>query len=84
MADAGQPPLGLANPLLYQIAAKAPAAFHAVGSDGGANSNQCASEPGYECCPNGLREAAGWDPLSGLGSIDLAELLKHAVRGAAP
>ena len=53
-------------------------------SDGGANSNQCASEPGYECCPNGLREAAGWDPLSGLGSIDLAELLKHAVRGAAP
>ena len=78
--DAGRPPLGLVNALLY---AAPPSAFNAVGSDRGTNSNQCASEPGYECCAHGLREAAGWDPLTGLGSIDFGQLLK-AVRLAKP
>ena len=77
--DAGKPTLGLANPLLYSIAANTPAAFNSIGSDSGNNNNQCISEPDYTCCTHGLREASNWDPLTGLGSINFAEFLKAAL-----
>jgi hypothetical protein len=48
--------------------------FNMVGVDGGGNSNRCTSEPGYSCCPHGFPEAAHWDPLSGLGSLNWTAL----------
>ena len=48
--------------------------FNVVGVDGGGNSNRCTSEPGYSCCPHGFPEAAHWDPLSGLGSLNWTAL----------
>ena len=75
--DAGKAPLGLANPLLYQASAAKAGTFNAIGATGGSNSNQCDSEPSYKCCDRGLLEASGWDPLSGLGSINFTALASY-------
>ena len=75
--DAGKAPLGLANPLLYQASAAKVGTFNAIGTTGGSNSNQCDSEPSYTCCDRGLLEASGWDPLSGLGSINFTALASY-------
>jgi tripeptidyl-peptidase-1 len=82
--DAGKPSLGLANPLFYQVAAANAGAFKPIGAGtgGGSNSNQCDSEPTYACCDRGLLEASGWDPLSGLGSMNYAALARRSLQVA--
>lgn len=69
--NAGQPKLGLANPWLYALAAKNPAAFGKV-ADG---NNACTEET---CCATGFFSgpAAGlWDPVTGLGTPNISALL---------
>eukprot|EP00756_Hemistasia_phaeocysticola_P001944 Hpha_TRINITY_DN11343_c0_g1::TRINITY_DN11343_c0_g1_i1::g.63159::m.63159/K01279/TPP1, CLN2; tripeptidyl-peptidase I len=68
--------LGMAAPSLYQIAATHPGVFRDITS----GNNKCKSD----CCGGaGYNAAKGWDPVTGLGSID-AEALFKALSGAPP
>jgi len=59
--NAGKPTLGFLNPLLYQWAASNPNAFQDV----------IVGQNAETCCP-GFSAAAGWDPVTGLGSPNFA------------
>jgi tripeptidyl-peptidase-1 len=61
----GKSPLGFLNPLLYDMAAKYPKTFTDITQG---------SNPG--CGTDGFPAAAGWDPSSGLGSPNYAEMAK--------
>lgn len=66
--SAGKPVLGFINPLLYQN----PAVFN----DMVTGNNRCTAAAGGGlpvCCPVGFFAAVGWDPLTGLGSVDFAK-----------
>jgi len=73
----GRPKLGFLNPLLYHYfyASKTPSFNDIV--DG---TNRCCSQRehllGAACCPIGFRTAEGWDPVSGLGSLDYQRFKK--------
>ena len=75
---AGFPQVGFLNPLLYAAAANATAG---VFNDVVTGSNACRGQapPGYGiCCPTGFVAATGWDPTSGLGSLNYPNLLAFA------
>lgn len=61
---AGKSLLGFVNPLLY----KNPSVFN----DMTTGNNKCTAQGGgaLVCCPVGFDSIAGWDPLTGLGSVD--------------
>jgi subtilase family serine protease len=68
--------LGNVNPMLYSIAAGTGGAFHDISS--GNNSVPCTS--GDKNCPAGttsigFNAAAGYDQVTGLGSLDVANLV---------
>jgi len=69
---AGKPPVGFLNPALYKIAATTKGVFRDVTS----GENNCTA--GGPCCQYGFTAAPGWDPLTGLGSVDF-EALKNAL-----
>jgi tripeptidyl-peptidase-1 len=71
---AGKPALGWVNAQLYQFALTNPAVVNdiTVGEN-----NCCAGEPGsIVCCQYGFNATVGWDPLTGLGSLNFANLKK--------
>lgn len=60
--------LGLANPLLYQLADSHPSAFKDITS----GSNTCKAG----CCGGaGFQATKGWDPVTGLGTLKYHELV---------
>jgi len=67
----GKKPLGFLNPLLYQMAVAHPAAFNDIT----VGSNQCTI--GGDCCTYGYGATKGWDPVSGLGTPNFAEMIKY-------
>jgi len=73
--SAGQSPLGFLNPLFYNLAGNATTTSPFNDITSGEN-NCCAGNPGQEtCCKYGFYAAPGWDPLTGWGSINFANLL---------
>jgi uncharacterized protein (TIGR03437 family) len=71
-----QPGLGNINPTLYSLAQLAPHAFHDIAT--GSNIVPCA--PGSPDCATGFlgySAGPGYDPVTGLGSIDAYELVTH-------
>eukprot|EP00037_Helgoeca_nana_P022985 m.237034 g.237034 ORF g.237034 m.237034 type:complete len:590 (+) comp26197_c0_seq1:64-1833(+) len=68
----GMPPFGLLNIQLYKLAGSAVFRDITIGD------NHCTgvfgSDQNYTCCPEGFNATAGWDPVTGLGSIDYANL----------
>jgi subtilase family serine protease len=69
------PGLGNVNPMLYQLAASSPSAFHDITS--GNNKVPCTS--GTTSCPAGTASigfsaGTGYDQASGLGSVDAGRL----------
>jgi hypothetical protein len=66
---------GNVNPTLYAFAASAPSAFHDITSGG----NQVPCLTGTPDCPSGgsigYAAGVGYDQASGLGSVDIANLL---------
>jgi len=60
--------VGFINPTLYSAQASNPSLFRDVTS----GSNNCGEYNGtaYPCCTAGFTATAGWDPTTGLGSID--------------
>ena len=69
----GKKPLGLLNKLLYQLATTNPAIFYDIVK----GSTNCNSSP--NCCQYGFSAAPGWDPASGLGSIDHTKLMNALI-----
>ncbi|EGC36711.1 hypothetical protein DICPUDRAFT_46984 [Dictyostelium purpureum] len=69
----GKSPLGFLNPLLYQMAQEYPQAFNDIT----AGSNRC--NRSY-CCKMGWSAAEGWDPVSGLGSIDFQSFESYVLK----
>ena len=68
----GKSPVGFANTALYQLASSNPEAFLDVTT--GAN-NCCGDASPLNCCSDaGFYAAAGWDPVTGLGGVDVAKL----------
>jgi len=65
-------PLGFLNPFLYQMAADQPDTFHdiTVGNNLCTEDGCAASCKGYYC-------AVGWDPVSGLGSPNTANMISY-------
>ena len=72
----GSTGLGNVNPMLYALAASSPTAFHDITS--GNNNSPCTS--GTTNCPAGTTSfgfsaGAGYDQVTGLGSLDVANLI---------
>jgi len=65
-------PLGFLNPFLYQAAAANPANFHDIT----VGDNKC-TEQGCGASCTGFLAAKGWDPVTGLGSPNYANLLAY-------
>lgn len=68
--------LGNVNPMLYAVAASSPSAFHDITS--GNNNSPCTA--GTTNCPTGTTSfgfsaGAGYDQVTGLGSLDVANLI---------
>lgn len=65
---AGKSPLGFLNPLLYS----APESMYNDITEG---ENFCGAGSPYSaiCCDEGFNSVVGWDPVTGLGSVDFAE-----------
>ena len=65
-------PLGFLNPLLYQMYAECKDCFRdiTVGDNKCTESGCSASCKGYECAP-------GWDPVTGLGVPNVANMLNY-------
>ncbi|CAF1104927.1 unnamed protein product [Didymodactylos carnosus] len=59
----GMKPLGFLNPLLYQLAATNPEVYHDIVR----GKNNC---NGVSCCKYGFEAQKGYDPVTGLGSIN--------------
>jgi len=70
----GDQPLGFLNPLLYSMSTGNPGSFHDITS-GDINSNE------DHACIYGYSAQTGWDPVSGLGSIDFLATLNYIVFG---
>jgi len=68
----GSPVVGFANPLLYALAQQDSSAFNDV-TQGDVN---CGN--GY-CCKYGYTATKGWDPASGLGTVNFPKLLQYAL-----
>ncbi len=62
----GKPALGFVNPLLYDAAS-----YPKFVNDVVSGKNQCYSgSTSVYCCTSGFEATTGWDPASGLGSIN--------------
>ena len=67
--------LGNVNPMLYSLAASSPSAFHEVST----GNNQVPCTGGTKNCPSGtttigFTAGSGYDLVTGLGSVDAAQL----------
>jgi tripeptidyl-peptidase-1 len=71
--NAGKKTLGFLPPLLYKMQSDQPNTFHdiTVGTSSWSRSS-VSCKYGYGC-------SAGWDPASGLGSLDYTNTLKYVL-----
>jgi tripeptidyl-peptidase-1 len=71
--NAGKKPLGFLAPLLYTMSTASPASFHdiTVGTSSWSRASY-SCKYGYGC-------SVGWDPASGLGSLDYTNALKYVL-----
>ena len=70
---AGASPLGFLNPALYSNHTKNSSYIRDITSP----DSRCLGSS--RCCADGLSVAVGWDPVSGIGSVDLDMMYKHFV-----
>jgi len=74
----GMPSVGFVNPALYQL--QNSGVFHDITSG---NNACCADVPDDDnalvCCDHGFTAAVGFDPMAGLGSVDVGRLIEAMV-----
>jgi tripeptidyl-peptidase-1 len=66
----GKPKLGFLNPLLYSKLLEG--SFNDI-TEG---CNKCCTASHKQCCEVGWHATKGWDPVTGLGSLDIKNFLK--------
>jgi len=71
--NAGKPALGFVNPSLYKLASSSvgKSIFNDITSG---ENNCCAAQSNPVCCQYGFTAFSGWDPLTGLGSVNFEKL----------
>ena len=69
----GATPLGFLNPLFYHLQTAAPDVFNDVQS----GDNRCTET---SCCRFGFDVQEGWDPVTGLGTVNFAALRREVLR----
>lgn len=79
LLNAGKKPLGFVNPLIYSLAASNPSVFTDV-TEGNNKCGAGSSQQKPVCCTNGFSAVAGWDPLTGLGTINFQLFLQEALK----
>jgi len=76
----GKSSLGFVNPALYQLFSSQPSLFKDITS----GNNRCAAlnQAGIPpvCCQNGFTCTKGWDPVTGLGSVNVGRLIGAMVQ----
>jgi len=78
LLEAGKPPLGFLNPTLYGLGGSE------LFNDVTKGKNNCAVDGSGVCCREGFFASRGWDPLTGLGSVDFAVLKAKLGPGGKP
>jgi len=78
--QAGKRPIGFLNQIIYALAESDPSAFNDITS----GINNCCADPNgapppQVCCQYGFTCAQGWDPVTGVGSINFAVFSQHLV-----
>jgi len=68
--EAGKPALGFVNPALYKLASTK-GIFNDITTG---ENNCCAGQGSPVCCTYGFTASTGWDPLTGLGSVNFNAL----------
>jgi tripeptidyl-peptidase-1 len=77
-ASVGKSPIGFLNPTLYQLGNQKSPVFNDITKG---ENNCCAGNPGQiTCCQYGFNATTGWDPLTGLGSVNFPQLLQALTR----
>jgi len=71
--SAGKSSLGLVTPALYQIGGSNNKVFNDITQ--GENNCCAGSPPSIVCCQYGFFAAAGWDPTTGFGSVNVQNLI---------
>ena len=71
----GRPSLGFMNPWLYSLAQQFPDSITDVRSGNNSGGNRLL--PTYVSCESGFRSIPGWDPATGLGSLNFERMLAH-------
>lgn len=74
LLDRGKAPMGFLNPLLYRMAADHPEAFNDVT----VGRNDCLDDR-RKCCEHGWPAKKGWDPVTGLGTINYPFFLSYVL-----
>merc|ERR1711879_66052 len=74
--NAGKAPLGFITPLMYQTYSDAPACWNDIT----VGHNKCGAY-GWApvCCETGYTATVGWDPVSGVGSPNIAALREYVL-----
>jgi len=80
--QAGQPPLGFLNPLLYGGPAEAFMSVTVGHNNDGDIQHKCSPYP--STCPAGFKTQTGWTPVTGLGTPNWAVLQQMALQAAGP
>lgn len=77
--EAGLPPLGFMNPLLYSSYQRWPEIVQDVRVGNISGTNLLLPPPQIKDCQEGFPALPGWDAASGLGSPNFKEMLAHLV-----
>eukprot|EP00947_MAST-08B_sp_MAST-8B-sp1_P001085 g1085.t1 len=75
----GRPPLGFLNPWLYTLNDIAPDTTTDVRAGNNSGGNRLL--PTYVSCGKGFDAIPGWDPATGLGSLNFQRILAHIAPG---
>lgn len=68
--------LGLANTALYHLATAAPEVFNDITIGANRCTGVYGNPPSHTCCPLGFNATKGWDPVTGLGTVNFSQLKK--------
>ncbi|PRP74188.1 peptidase S8 and S53 domain-containing protein, partial [Planoprotostelium fungivorum] len=69
----GDRPMGFLNPLLYLVAQTRPDIYNDIT----VGDNKCTTS---ECYVHGYEATEGWDPASGLGSVNIGKLFEYVLQ----